>query len=58
MIKLNSVGEFIFKLLENDISVDMIVSKITDTYDVSAEDAKASVEKYLTVLRQNYLLSE
>ena len=58
MIKLNSVGEFIFKLLENDTSVDEIVSKITDTYDVSAEDAKVSVEKYLTVLRQNDLLFE
>ncbi len=58
MIKLNSVGEFIFKLLENDVSEADIVSKITDEYDVSADEAKDSVENYLAVLRQNELIEE
>jgi hypothetical protein len=58
MIKLNSVGEFIFKLLENDISEADIITKITDEYDVSAETAKESVENYLAVLRQNELIEE
>ena len=56
MIKLNSVGEFIFKLLENDIDMDSILQRITEAYDVSAEEAKKSVEKYLDILRQNDLL--
>lgn len=58
MIKINSVGEFIFKLLENDISFDEIVSKITDEYDVNTDDAKKSLEDYLNVLRENNLLEE
>lgn len=58
MIKLNSVGEFIFKLLENEISLDEIISKLTEKYDVSAEEAKNSVESYLSVLRENELLNE
>lgn len=58
MIKLNSVGEYIFRLLENDISEDEIVDKLTEKYDVSAEDAKAALIDYLSVLRQNNLIAE
>ncbi len=58
MIKLNSVGEFIFKLLENDITTEEIVNKLTESYDVSAEEAKKSIEPYLEVLRTNELLIE
>ena len=58
MIKLNSVGEFIFKLLENDISYDNIISSLTEKYDVSEEEAKESVSSYLDILRKNDLISE
>jgi len=58
MIKLNSVGEFIFKLLENDIDTDGIVEQITTVYDVTPEKARESVESYLMVLRKNDLLEE
>lgn len=58
MIKLNSVGEFIFKLLANDISLDEIINKITEEYDVDASEAKASVEQYVSVLRENGLIEE
>lgn len=58
MIKLNSVGEFIFKLLENNVTEDEILNKITEEYDISAEDAKSSVENYLDVLRRNKLIEE
>ena len=58
MIKLNSVGEFIFKLLENDITTDEIVNKITENYDVSAEQAKSAIEPYLETLREKNLLIE
>ena len=58
MIKLNSVGEFIFKLLENNITEEEILNKITEEYDISAEEAKSSVENYLAVLRQNELIEE
>lgn len=58
MIKLNSVGEFIFKLLENDVTEDEILNKITEEYEITAEEAKASVESYLAVLRQNGIIEE
>ena len=58
MIKLNSVGEFIFKLLENDVTTDEILAKITEKYEVSESDAKEAVESYLTILRSNGLLEE
>ncbi len=58
MIKLNSVGEYIFKLLENEITVDEIVNNLTEKYDVSAEEASASLSSYLDVLRKNELIIE
>lgn len=58
MIKLNSVGEYIFKLLENDTSYENIISSLTEKYDVSEEEAKISVSSYLDTLRKNDLISE
>lgn len=58
MIKLNEVGEFIFKLLEIDISFDEIVSKVLEEYDVSQDDAKEAVENYIKVLNENNLLEQ
>ena len=58
MIKLNSVGEFIFKLLEKDTTSDEILSKITEKYDVSDSDAKEALDSYLGILRSNGLLEE
>ncbi len=58
MIKLNSVGEFIFKKLANETTLDEILSDISKEYDVSVDEAKASVESYLEVLRTNGLIEE
>ena len=58
MIKLNSVGEFIFNLLANEITVEEIVSKITEEYDVSKEEATSCLEDYFKILRDNDLLVE
>lgn len=58
MVKLNSVGEFIFKLLEKDITLDEIVNKVTESYDVSAEEAKKAVEDFIEKLKANELIVE
>lgn len=58
MIKLNSVGEFIFKKLANETNLEEILSEVSKEYDVSADEARASVESYLEVLRSNGLLEE
>ena len=58
MIKLNETGEFIFKLLENDTTVDEIVDAILKQYNTSAEEAKEAVNGYLDILRKHNLLDE
>ncbi len=58
MIKLNSVGEFIFKKLATDTTFEDILSSITNEYDITAEAAKKSVEDYIQILRTNGLLEE
>ncbi len=58
MIKLNSVGEFIFKKLANDTTLDEILADLTKEYGVSPEEAKTSVVSYIEVLRSNDLLAE
>ena len=56
MIKLNSVGEYIFRLLENDITEDEIVSKLTQDYEVSAEDARTALRDFLETLKASDIL--
>ncbi len=58
MIKLNSVGEFIFKLLENDVTTSDIITSITEKYDVDSDTAAKSLDGYLNILRENGLLVE
>lgn len=58
MIKLNSVGEFIFKLLQNEISEEDLVIEITKQYDVDFDNAKNSLAPYLETLRNNNLITE
>ena len=58
MIKLNSVGEFIFKLLQNEISEEALINEITNQYDVNFDDAKNSLAPYLETLRKNNLITE
>ncbi|MBR6681603.1 MAG: PqqD family protein [Clostridia bacterium] len=58
MIKLNSVGEFIFKMLANETTLDEILEAITKEYGASADEARASVESYIETLRENGLLAE
>ena len=58
MIKLNSVGEYIFKLLENDISFDETVAKITEKYEVDVPTASKALETYLKTLKDNDLIEE
>lgn len=58
MIKLNSVGEYIFKLLENDVTTEEIIKSITEKYDVTPEDARPSVEGFLETLKQKAIITE
>jgi hypothetical protein len=54
--QLNETGSLIWRSLENGSSVADIVSEIQRCYEVSAEHARASVEKLLLSLESKKLL--
>ena len=58
MIKLNSVGEFIFKKLANEITLDEILAEVAKEYDATLDEVKPSVESFIETLRSNKLIEE
>ena len=50
MITMNATGKFLWDLLENDQTVDSLAQALVDNYEVSFENAKADVIKYLEPL--------
>ena len=51
MITLNTVGAYIWELLETEQTTQSIVKAIMDRYDVEEAQAQADVEKFLNKLR-------
>ena len=58
MILLNDVSKIIWQCLERETDLDRIVFALTDTFDVSAEEAQADVLDFLEKLRAMQLLDE
>lgn len=59
MITLNDSASFFWDIFaKKDISVDEAVKEVTGKYDVSAEKAKADIEKFVNMLKENNLLDE
>ena len=57
VIHLNEVGAFIFKLLQdNDLSVDEIVNKVLDEYEIDKETATKDVEEFILGLKKRNIL--
>ena len=54
--RLNETGSVVWRGLEKGNSVDEIVAEIQDTYEVSVDHARASVEKLLSNLETNKLV--
>lgn len=52
MIKLNSVGAFMWKNLSEGITKEKLLKKITDKYDVSPEKAEKDIEMFLSKLKE------
>lgn len=53
---LNPVASFIWELLEKPISVNKIVDKLTDEYEVSKERAQKDVNKFIRLyLRRKFI---
>ena len=58
MITLNESGSFFWDCFSKDTTVDEVVQKVTEEYDVAPEKAKEDVEKFVAMLQSNGLLEE
>ena len=56
MITLNDSASFIWDCFQKDITVEKAVALLTAEYDVTAEKAKADVEKFVKMLKENNLM--
>ncbi|MBE6720452.1 MAG: PqqD family protein [Ruminococcaceae bacterium] len=56
MITLNETGSFLWDAFQHDITVDDAVRLITAEYDVSPERAKADIEKFVSLLKDNSIM--
>lgn len=57
-ITMNSTGEFVFNLLQNEISYDEVINKLTDKYDIDEDTAKDDFDIFLAKLREAGILDE
>ena len=56
LITVNDVGVFIWKLLQEDITLEDIVQAILNEYEVEESVARKDAEDFLDVLRENKIL--
>ncbi len=56
IIRLNSTGRFLWKLLESETTEIDLVAAIRDAYDVDAETAQRDVARFVQSLRDEDLL--
>ncbi|MBR7112447.1 MAG: PqqD family protein [Clostridia bacterium] len=51
MVSVNETGSFIWDALESDISMDELVEKITENYEIDAETARAHATDFVNTLK-------
>lgn len=56
LITVNEVGVFIWKLLQNDVTLDDIVQAVLNEYDVEESVARKDAADFLAVLQENNIL--
>jgi len=57
MITLNETGAFLWKLLDEDISVQELANAMCKEYDISEEEALADVKEFTDTLIEKKVLS-
>ena len=58
MITLNESGAFYWDCFRKDITVDDAVKMVLDEYDVEESRARADVEKFVAMLKENDLIEK
>lgn len=56
MITLNDSASYFWKLLQNETTVDDMVKRTTEEYDVSEDKAKKDIENFISLLKENNLI--
>ena len=52
MLKLNETGVFLFNLLKNEITIDVLVQCLVDEYEVTKEKANEDVITFVNKLKE------
>ena len=52
MLKLNETGVFLFNLLKNEITIDVLVQCLVDEYEVTKEKANEDVVSFVNKLKE------
>ena len=58
MISVNGTGSFLWDLLAEETTLEELVQKVTDTYEVDADTARADAEAFLATLKEAGALAE
>ena len=58
LITVNELGAFIWNALGENITIDALIDRITEVYDVDAETARADAVAFLEELRRVGALEE
>ena len=51
LVTVNAIGAFIWDALQEDLTLDALVARITAEYEVDDETARKDAEEFLTELR-------
>lgn len=58
MLRLNDTAAYIFQMLHDDVSLDMIVDEMKKEYDVPETELRRYVQEYIKSLADARLLEE
>lgn len=58
MITLNDTGKFLFECLKDHVTLDYLVEKLLETYDVTKDRATHDVDKFIALLTQHHILED
>lgn len=58
LITVNEIGVTLWKMLQEDVTVEQLVSGILEEYEVEEEEARADIEEFLEVLVKGGILTK
>lgn len=58
LIRLNETGAFLFKILEDNISINELAEALANEYEVDLEKAEKDCLKFINILKDKKILDE